>query len=293
MITFKQFLDEALIDVDRDDINKIFEPIRKPMKEMADVWTNHFDRLMTAASSSAEAKTAISRSISRELSEVIKKNQPVLGSPIKTIRSSVLKSNTAKTAHEVNPVSIYVWLVCDPRSGNFYFPEGKAIHVGLDYNVYEAMMNIQNIPLHQLAQLRNEVSDLKHKSTIRHELTHWIDDSMHNFYIKKGLAATMGLMRDGKQTPESLKVYKHAVAHGEDDVYNSPVEINAMVNQIAEYKRRVGQKKYDSITWKDLMISLPSLNRLNSIWGAYWRRKMFTRMSRENLIGKNFMKQLD
>ena len=298
MIRFKNFLNEALIDVDREDVNKIYEPIRKQMKELSGVWDKHIDRYLKSSAGSSgpnfeSNRSVIARTISRELDEVIKKNQPVFGNPITVIRSSQLKSENAKKAHEVNPIDIYVWLVSHPKLGNLYNPITKVIHIGLDYNVYQAMMSIDIIPFHQIANLRNEVSDVKIKTTIRHELTHWMDDSLHNFYIRNAMVKMSTQMKDGLPTPLSQKTYKNAVAHGEDDVYNSPLEVTAMVNQIAEYKRRVGKKKYDSITWKDLMVALPSLSSLNRKWGAYWRRKMFTRLSREDLIGKNFMTELE
>lgn len=298
MIRFKNFLNEALIDVDREDVNKIYEPIRKQMKELSSVWNRHIDRFTKANAGSPAVgfesdRSMIGRTISRELDEIIRKNQPVFGNPITAIKSSQLKSENAKRAHEVNPITIYVWLVSHPNLGNLYNPINKVIHIGLDYNVYQAMINIPSIPFYQIPNLRNEVSDVKIKTTIRHELTHWMDDSLHNFYIRNAMMKMSSQMNDGKHTDQSLKTYKNAVAHGEEDVYNSPIEVTAMVNQISEYKRRVGKTKFDTITWKQLMIALPSLSNLNRKWGSYWRRKMFTRLSREDLIGKNFMAELE
>ena len=298
--SFRTFLDEQLIDVDASDVTKIYSPIKDAMKELTVVWNRHYKRFMSTqdaifSSGAPSNKSAIARTISRELQEVIQKYQPIINNPIRTFPSSSLKSENAKKAHAVNPIEIHVWLVSPPRlgAGNYYSPSQKAIHISLDYKIADAMLNrLSTIPLHQIPMLRNEVSELKHKATIRHELTHWIDDSLHNFYITKSLNNIDDLKRE-KKTKQAEIAYKKDLSHNQSDVYMAPVEINAMVNQIAEYKRRVGNKKYDSLSWSELMIELPSLGSINAKFGSKWRKKMFERLSREELIGKNFQSKLD
>jgi hypothetical protein len=293
--SFQKYIQEALLDVDAQDVNKIYAPIKDVMKDLSAVWNRHIDRFMDASAGSSSpnvpsARSAVARTISRELHEVIGKYQPIISNPIKTFDSSQLKSENAKKAHEVNPIKIHVWVVSPKELGNLYAPKDSVIHIGLPYSVADVMLNrLSNIPNHQINMLKNEISELKHKSTIRHELTHWIDDSLHNFYIRKGLNTVQSLALIG-QKQASQKAFKKMVSHGEDNVYLSPVEINAMVNQIAEFKRRVGKKQYDSMSWAQLMVALPSLSSINQTYGVYWRKKMFERMSREGLIGKNFQK---
>lgn len=286
--SFRTFLNEALIDVDASDVNKIYAPLKDVIKELTVVWNRNFDRLLSA---STENKKVVARTISRELNEVIRNYQPIIKDPIKVIDSSSLKSETAKKAHAVNPIKIHVWLISPPNAGNFYHPSSKSIHISLPYSVADAMLNrLAYIPNDQLPNLKNEVSEFKFKTTIRHELTHWIDDSIHNFYITKSLNNFDALKGAGK-TKEAQLAYKNDILHHEVDIYLSPIEINAMVNQIAEYKRRVGVRKYDSLSWKQLMVDLPTLSSLNNKFGSYWRKKMFERLSREGLIGKNFQKE--
>lgn len=291
--SFRTFLDEALIDVDASDVTKIYAPMKDAMKELTDVWNRNFDRLVSASDDCIpSARSIIARTISRELNEVMKKYQPIINNPIKSIPSSSLKSENAKKAHAVNPIMIHVWLISPRGVGNHYSPSKKAIHISLDWGVADAMVNrLADIPKHQIPMLKNEVSELKHKGTIRHELTHWIDDSLHNFYITKSLNNIDDLSRQ-KKTKQAEIAYKKDISHNQPDIYLAPVEINAMVNQIAEYKRRVGNKKYDSLSWSQLMTELPSLATLNYKHGAKWRKKMFERLSREGLIGKSFQLNL-
>jgi len=295
--SFRTFLDEALLDVDASDVTKIYAPMKDVMSELTAVWNRNYERFVAASAGSPSpnvpsSRSVIARTISRELHEVIQKYQPIINNPIRTFPSSSLKSENAKKAHAVNPIEIHVWLISPRGIGNHYSPSKKAIHISLDWVVADAMLNrLADIPLHQISMLKNEVTELKHKATIRHELTHWIDDSLHNFYITKSLNNIDALTRE-KKTKQAEIAYKKDLSHNQPDVYLSPVEINAMVNQIAEYKRRVGNKKYDSLSWSELMTELPSLGTLNSKFGSQWRKKMFERLSREGLIGKNFQSRL-
>lgn len=292
MKSFQTYLQEALLDVDVKDIDKIYAPMKKAMKELSNVWKEDGERFLAAGTDTQEA---IANTMMNKFREIIKKNQPIHG-PLKTFDSSQLKSENAQKAHAVNPIKINVWLV-GPRVGansitNAYVPSRSEIHICLDSKVAEAMMHrLQTVPHYMLAMLRNEVSDLKHKSTIRHELTHWIDDSLHNFHIRTGLGTVQASAKTGNET-QTRQIFKKVMAHGEEDIYLSPVEITPMVNQIDDFRKRIGQKKYDKLTWKELCIALPSIGTLNQRYGAYFRKKMFPRLVRENLFGKNFRAKL-
>lgn len=301
---FKTFLQESLIDVDKSDVDKIYAPLKKPMKELSAVWEKHIDRYKNATAGSpgkgvGSERDAIARTISRELYEVLQKHSqnfvrdPRRGALLKTIKSSELKSELAKKAHSVNPIEINVWLIGPEGTSNNYNPGKKTIDIHLPASVAEAMLNrLITVPYYQIPSLMNEVSEIKHKTTIRHELTHWIDDSLHNFHIKRSMERIQDIFYAGDRKGAE-KAWKAMLNHGEEDIYLSSVEITPMVNQIAEYKRRVTKKRWDSITWSDLMVDLPSLGALNERLGQPWRKKMFTRLARENLIGKNFRAKLE
>lgn len=287
MKSFREFLVEALIEIDASDINLVYAPLAKPMREFSEVWKRHSKNLF---SGDLDLRKLTQERIQRELTEVKKHYQPVFG-PLKTIDSSKLKSPNAKKAHQINPIKIHVYLVGLPNMTNSYNVQTCEINICLPYGVAEAMMSrISTVPQYQLPMLQNEISVLKHKATIRHELTHWMDDSLHDMYLTKALFRAHEIVKVDKSS--AVKYYNDAVLHGYDDIYKSPIEITPMVNQIAELKRRIGDKKYNKLTWMDLMVLLPTLESLNRKHGVEWRKIMFIRLARENLIGAKFRDKL-
>lgn len=288
MKTFAEYLAENLIDVDKSDIDKIYTPLKSVMKDLTAVWDRNFKRLQAAQDT--VTRIAISRTFSREFKEAISNAGGGINQPLKIIKSSELKSENAKIAHAANPIEIWVWLV---HKSNQYSPQDKRIHICLPDSVYFSMVDsgVHQVPANLLPSLRSEVSELKYKATIRHELTHWMDDSLHNFHLSKGINTAISHLRAGN-SKAAQQTYKRMVLGKENDIYMTHIEITPMVNQIAEYKRRVSKKQWDSMTWTDLVVALPSLGGLNYMHGEAWRKKMFDRLSRENLLGPNFRKSV-
>jgi len=277
VISFREYIAEALLEVDVRDINMIYAPFAKPFREMQDAWKKSANGKFTELTWAELEKWRLER----EFREVMNK-YGTSGKPLKVFESSQLKSDLAKQAHEVNPVTIYTHLIGD---GNMYTPTKSTIYISLQAGAYFAMSgNLAFVPFHQIAMLRNETLDVRVKSTIRHELTHWLDDSLHNFYITKALKATQQVKQDGGDWNRTLE---KTLYNGEIDAYLGAHEINAAVNQIAEVKRRISKAKWDKMTYQDLLTMIPSLDVSNERLGAPFRRKLFTRMAREDLLGLN------
>lgn len=283
--SFRQFLAEALLDVDKTDVDKIYAPLKKVMKELSAVWDKYFTQIVDP-----NEKAKFSGYASTEFYEILNKYKNA--KPIKTFSSSELKSDLAKQAHAINPITINIWVVGPPQRSCNYSPLQSTIDIFLPASVADAMIHtLKMVPNSLISHLRNEVTELKHKTTIRHELTHWLDDSLHNLHLSKNIGRAHTLASLG-QHADSKAFWKATIDHGESDTYLSPIEITPAVNQIAEYKRRVSKKKWDSLTWPDLMAVMPSLGASNSRLGAAWRKKMVARLARENLLGKNMLKNL-
>lgn len=279
MIGFKQFLNEALIDIDAQDINTIYAPFAKPYKELQEIWKKHTKGNLNELTWANLEKWRLEK----EFREVINKYDN--GTPLKVFDSSQLRSKAAREAHALNPVKIYTYLIGD---GNMYTPTKSTIYISLETGIYYAMSSgLSGVPFHQIHMLKNETLDSRIKSTIRHELTHWIDDSIHNFYITKAIKSTQSVKQAGGNWEKHLQKTLWA---GERDPYLGPHEINAYVHQIAELKRRIGAVKYNKLTWRDLLTLIPSLDYSDTRLGADFRRKIFTRLARENLIGANLTK---
>lgn len=285
---FKEFLVEKLIDVDKKDIDMIFAPLKKLYKDLQAVWKQH--------------GTLETEELQKQFREVMGRHtQSKTHKVAKTFYSSQLNSETAKAAHKINPVQIELYYVLPEGASNSYNMMTKKIMIGLPSSVWEAMAwRLSTVPQYQIAMLTNETSDIRLVTTIRHELTHWLDDSLHNEFLHKKFSRFADdrekILRadaDMKTTKDAISAsFKKHVTKGEDDIYLTPMEITPFVNQIAELKRRIGDKRYDLLTWSDIMTKMPSLDGLNRIHGAKFRKLMFSRMAREGLLTKNLRKQV-
>jgi predicted XRE-type DNA-binding protein len=277
--TFREhLLTEALLAVDKQDINKLYAPYAKPFKEFQAVWNKYSDEQI-------KNNLTIRRDMMLQFREIFSRYPQ--NAPLKVFSSSDLKSELARKAHAVNPITIYVFLTAN---GNYYNPLKHIIYLSLDTNIANAMENIlDSIPVNQLAMLKSETTDLRMKTTIMHEIAHWLDNSLHNFYMSKAFSRAADVADRGRN---GAQVITKSLYRGESDPYLSPMEVTAMVNQVAELKRRLPKKKWDQLTWVDLMHLIPSLHFADRRLGAEFRKRMISRMSREHLVGASLMKQL-
>ena len=170
---FKQFLVEKLIDVDKKDVDMIFAPLKKLYKDLQAVWKKHGE--------------LPDDEVTKQFREVmLRHSKGDIHKVVKTFFTSQLDSDAAKTAHKINPVKIEVYNVLPDGASNSYNMMTKKIMIGLPSGVWEAMsFRLAHIPQHQVAMLTNETSDIRLVTTIRHELTHWLDDSLHNQFLHK------------------------------------------------------------------------------------------------------------
>jgi endonuclease I len=288
---FKEFLVEKLIDVDKKDIDMVFAPLKRLYKDLQAVWKKH--GVLSVEELEKQFKEVVSRHVV---------GGSVNHKVIKTFSSGQLSSAAAQQAHKINPIKIKVYAILPHGASNSYNMLTKEIVIGLPLSVWEAMAyRLNHIPHHQLAMLTNETSDIRLLSTIRHELTHWLDDSLHNQHLNKKFSRFNADLQKIKQADGDIvstrnavdASYKKHVTKGEEDIYLTPLEITPFVNQIQELKRRIGDKKYDKLTWADIMTYMPSLDGLNRRYGAKFRKLMFTRMARENLLTKNLRNKVD
>jgi hypothetical protein len=276
--SFREYVTEALLEVDKQDINKLYAPYAKVMKELNGIWKKY-------GIDSIKYDLKMRRDMMGEFREILNRYPQV--APLDILTSADLKSDLAKKAHALNPVTIYIFLYGE---GNFYNPQRKIIYLSLDMNICNSMQHaLDTVPVGQLEMLRNEVSDVRIKSTIRHELSHWLDDTLHNFYMTKTFDKATNIKDAGGDYKGFVNksLYKNL-----GDPYLAPVEITAMANQVAELKRRMSPSKYDKLTWVDLITLIPSLHFCDTRLGAEFRKRMISRLAREGLVGSNLTKKL-
>ena len=202
------------------------------------------------------------------------------------IDTSELISPVAKKAHSLNPCKIII----NKRDGNnfnHYNPSKSLIVLNVNLNAinfirdcddktlesaHEELINMRNPE--QARNILNDFQESSIKGSIHHELTHWIDDSLHNKHITK----KMDIANErGKAIP---------------NVYSEKFEIEASVHNVAQLKREYSDI-WDTLSFDDMLILSPALSSTTRTFKGdkdvinKWKRFMKARMAREGLLGKN------
>lgn len=198
--------------------------------------------------------------------------------------SSELKAKACQAAHALNPVKIYCGVTEDGAS--WYKIDEKIIFVSFPTEVLRMMIMGQGPPERLQRAFDREVSEGKLKATIYHELSHWLNDTLHNFNISNivNLAAQLG-------KPE-LKLL------GRKDVNMTYFEIDAQIHGIKAIKK-VYRKEWDDLDINAVFDYYPSLrgiaDNLKNQHGEdvfrIWYKLLLKRMWREKLLGKNMKGQ--
>lgn len=195
-----------------------------------------------------------------------------------------LKTQDAKKAHKINPIQIRLNGVAG--KGNFYNPVDKYISLQIndnalsvlntsDFNFKKASNNVGDMKL----QWIDDISERRIKGTIYHELSHWIDDSLHNSHIRK-------MVKKSAQEHN-----KSVLLRGAKSTTSTYYEINAQIHAIKQMKRQTSSEIWDSWTWDELIhnsAALDTMMKLNKQSNDYirWRKELLKRMNREKLLGK-------
>lgn len=230
---------------------------------------------------------------------------------IPVIGTEELKSKDSKTAHMINPANIAIGAFVD---GNFYRPSSANVAIskkldpesfkifatmmggekGIERSRIQVSLNYEAWKLYLRNQFDFVASDVAKKailreyrpdsikSSIAHELSHWISDSRYGSHIEKLLTTVREMGKD-----DLLKL-------GKEDVNMTYFEVDAQIHSLKQLKRQYN-KQWDSFKMKDIFDLLPSWNataqRLVKSYGEevfkIWQKSLVKRMARENLLGKN------
>lgn len=208
-----------------------------------------------------------------------------------TIDSDKLPSKQAKESHKLNPVEIR----CGAYAyGNFYRPveadvsaKKSLIQLSLHHNALGLILrgDMKQVDVSQLISFYQEFVPSRIKATISHEVSHWMNDTFHNFHISKLLKTAREL---GK--PEIIKLHKK-------DVNMTSFEIDAQIHGIKQLKMQ-HRKNWDVLELKDVYLMYASLRFMGGqLYRAYgkevgdiWQKMIVKRLAREKLLGKNMKK---
>jgi len=198
-----------------------------------------------------------------------------------TFESSELKTKDSKAAHLVNPITIEAGVF----NGSYYKPLEKKMRVGFPIDAARLLLLKIDVPESQQIYLQNELKETKVKATIAHELAHWIADSTFGFQISKLVNIASEL-----DSGEILKLHKK-------DVNMTYFEVDAIIHGIKALKSKVGNKEWDTFTFKqvgELYTSLWSVITKLEKYGPdvveIYKKTILKRMVREKLLGKNMRK---
>jgi len=216
--------------------------------------------------------------------EKIRNGQDVL---FATIDGSELPSNEAKKANELNPVTLFCGVF---RNGSFYTSKEQSqiknkckIQISLHRGaLWLILRNEQeNVPHNQLKEFYNEISAARIRATIAHEISHWMNDTFHNYHISKMLNKAMEF-----SDREILLLNKK-------DVNMTHFEIDAQMHGIKQLKVS-NKKNWDNMTllymfrlYTPMMANARGINKYGKDVLDIWQKKVIMRMNREKLLGKN------
>jgi len=260
MKTFKQYLEEKTFAIDKD-VDIIYDRLFKEI--INNIKTN--------------AGNAISQTI-------------------KQLDSNELVSASARKANVINPVTIVGGLDLINPIANYYSPNDKTIHLSihpgaalmLRNNIGKSIKDLsETIPSHQRRNFISEFTSNKIKSSIQHELSHWLDDTLHNSHI------TNTIKKASDANINTTNKRDRILNRGMGTSLVTDYEINAQIHAIKQLKRN-NHRIWDKLSIIDMITLSPSLSHIyRSITDSqksYWIRKLLHRMNRENLLG-NYMKK--
>ncbi len=254
-----KYLNEKTFDID-DDVNYLYNEFY----EIIGTWQK--------------------KNAKHKIQKFLRKNRSKIG----LFSSEELISKPIEVAHELNPIDIY--LKYYSKGGSVYVPHKNLIETSIPTPAMELILTKDIETLDEFfptdkqeERFWNDFSEQKLKGTIYHELSHWLNDTLHNFNITKTFTKAS---KDPSRVGELIKF-------GASSVSLSNMELDAQIHAIKELKRR-----FDHV-WDDL--SFFDFATLNSSFHTVFTtavkagekeykkyfKSLVKRLNRENLLGKN------
>jgi len=202
----------------------------------------------------------------------------------KTLSSSMFTSPQGIEGSIKNPVII----VCGGiESGSSYNPFRKQITISINTQAEDliASYNFDYVKIagvlssKKYASILNEITEPRIKSTIYHELSHWLNDTFNNSNIEKQLVKGLTRLEYELLTKQDFDM--------------SFLEIDAQIHGIKQLKRSV--KNWDTLSLSDVFTMYTALITIvNTIYKKYGKdtlviylQLLIKRMNREHLLGRN------
>ena len=217
----------------------------------------------------------------RNPEQIFKKYNPPNNDVYLNISSKDLPSDIAKEAHKKKPIEIRLGYF----KTNSYLPTENKLNLTFNAEAIEilgtsGLLNLRNAKKEY--PMIGKVFELPIiKGTVAHELSHWMDDALHNEVLKKEIEKRMK-----NSYPDDDIQFKAASRH----------EIDACIHSLIELKRTIKPEIWDKLSFEQLLEKNPILKfiveKIKTDKNIYnpWIKKFFGRLSREGLLGKNMSK---
>ncbi|MFW6046288.1 MAG: hypothetical protein ACOCP4_00595 [Candidatus Woesearchaeota archaeon] len=229
MTKFYSYLNEKLIKINQKDIEMIYEPIKE--------YVNLINEYIKEVERGGEEQKIKSKRL-----DFLYHTKP--GEVKDVITSGNLTSKKAQMAHEIKSVTIMVIPRLDESETNSYDPLRDTIKIGIPDDHIQAISWLMDvINDEKLKRLKYNLRPERIKTSIRHELTHWIDDALHGGHITKRLRKVLDAQKSGDNILAKI-IYNQ----GEDISNLTDVEINAIVNQLDQVRKEFGKDLWNMLT---------------------------------------------
>jgi hypothetical protein len=202
-----------------------------------------------------------------------------------SMSSDRLTSKSARAAHAIKPIKIHVGVFPSPA----YNPKDNKINLTFNPQVLSILRqwggNVEGggaLKPNELRRFKAETSPNRIKASIAHELSHWMNDVLHNSNIEKVI--------DLAQEFQDMDILKL----GKEDVNMTHFEIDAQIHGIKALKQQHTTTQWNKLTIADMMDLYPPIygtweatkqygKEVNNIW----KKLLLKRMAREKILGKN------
>lgn len=203
------------------------------------------------------------------------------------VTSDKLKSEPCKISHNIKPLNI----VCGVfNTSSSYKPYDKYADVIVSLDIHNLLPYKGKVLITSMGHLRainNEITEIRLKGAIYHELAHWLSDTQYSSYLFKLVQQTLKL-RDTKSVNKKII----PLNLGKRSVSLTHYEIDAQIHAIKQVKRLTDN--WDELELIDVFYMYPILRTIaidlisiaDEVYFA-WVKDLIKRMSRENLLGKN------
>ena len=275
-----------------EDSTKLEEKVFNISNDVNELYRlSNFDSILKSANDTYPLK-----SMPEDMKEGIKNGESFTSNITDT---SILKDPDCVKAHAVNPVPIIMGVITLGNSYG-YVSKDKAkmdkaeIKLSINHGALSYLLRNEGVTKERLRftmkaymynSLWRDLSEERVKLSITHELSHWIQDSLHGRHITN-LLRTAAILND----QEILKLRQKYV----DMTY---FEIDAQIHAIDELKKR-NEDNWNTLTLRQLFTMYPSLRAIaEHIFTGHgadilniWIQSLVKRMHREGLLGSNMKK---